>query len=378
VTRPMLADPVTLTVNPQVAQICGRTGGPVLVFNADPTQTAYVGYTKSIGVLNATPVAPLTYTTMDGNRTLFGFCPTGTVVLNITPGGLSQSASPANIALQIALAGVPSIDQPTSLYIVFNQTVAAGGTFTPPEIMISKFQSWFATMFCTATAAGTGTNPYTKFTMAWSIASDNFDPLVTHDWVVPNTPFNFVYNYRNDCQGPVFGDSLSMTWTNYDTQPVNVTIGLFGSYRPRIRPKLVGHYHWNVGTGATDDTRGLGSDGIVDIYNPAVPIAPGNTSATDLMNLLDGPATVTAVCNYAAAGAANFDVIIQPQPQSVLLTDIGIPIRQTAALGVAVSSGPISIMLPRRVCLVELNNKSNSASNITSAQIVVVAQHQPE
>jgi hypothetical protein len=106
-TSPLVtADPITVTADSSVRQICPKVGGTVLIFNADITNVAYVGYNNSIGVSNSTVIQPLTYVVMSGDRTLYGFCPTATVILNLTPGGTYQSASPAQIAAQINALGL--------------------------------------------------------------------------------------------------------------------------------------------------------------------------------------------------------------------------------------------------------------------------------
>lgn len=78
----------------------------MLVYNADLVNVAYVGYRPDLGTTNASPVQPLGYTVMDGTRQLYGICPGGSAVLNVTPGGISQSASPAQIAAQINAIGL--------------------------------------------------------------------------------------------------------------------------------------------------------------------------------------------------------------------------------------------------------------------------------
>lgn len=78
----------------------------MLVYNADLVNVAYVGYRPDLSTTNASPVQPLGYTVMDGTRQLYGICPGGSAVLNVTPGGISQSASPAQIAAQINALGL--------------------------------------------------------------------------------------------------------------------------------------------------------------------------------------------------------------------------------------------------------------------------------
>lgn len=382
--------------------------GPTLITNMDTSATLVLGKDNSVlaktiaGGFQAggdiSLIHPSGSRVVDGRTAVYGIGTqaSGTILVDVHQGAEAAPASateivsqlvlstlPALVASAVQAAGVPPIDAPAAIEILINQQVAAGATFTAGPFSVGKYQSWFATMACGATSSGTGTNPFTKFTMAWSVASDNFDPLITHDWVVPNTPFNFFYNYRNDGKGPIFGDSLTLSWKNYDSQPMDIIIGIFGSFRTRSRANLVGRYHYVTATGAPDDTRGLASDNIVDIYNPTgLPIAPGSAANTDLMNMIDGPATISANVAYSAAGQADYQLVILFQPNSVV--GAGYTIQQR---GTAVAPGigqpeqillPTPIMLPRRVCTIQLINLATSVGSIASAQAVITAQQQPE
>jgi hypothetical protein len=127
VTTPIIkASPTVISVGPTPLQICPAVGSPVMVYNADLTNTAYLGYSADLSPFNGTAVPALTYTVMDGSRQLWGVCPTGTVALNITPGGTYQSASAAQIAEQITLSGL-NYAQPESLLATLS--IPAGGTW---------------------------------------------------------------------------------------------------------------------------------------------------------------------------------------------------------------------------------------------------------
>lgn len=269
-------------------------------------------------------------------------------------------------ATAIQTAGVPPIDNPTPLSIVFQQNVAAGSSWSSGHIDCSQWQSFVGTMFSAATTAGTGTNPFTKMTIDWSLSVDNYDPLRQEDWVVPNTPYNFTYVYRNDMSGPMYGDSVEFTFYNYDSEPTLVTYGFFGSYRTRSRSAIRGRYQWNS-DGTPNDAAGLGSDSVITSYNTGA-IASGTSSTAVLMNLFSGPAVISGSATNASAGNS-WEVQIEPQPTSVLGSAIDI-------VGNAQQISPVEIMLPRRVCLINIHN--SGANNITAAQIVVIGQEQPE
>jgi hypothetical protein len=131
VTTPAIrANPTVISVGPTSQIICPPVGGTVLIYNADPVNTAYVGYSVDISQFNATAIPALTYSVMDGSRQLYAVCPTATVLLNVTPGGTYQSASAAEIAAQIALSGV-TFAQPTTLLAV--SQISAGATWSLPQ-----------------------------------------------------------------------------------------------------------------------------------------------------------------------------------------------------------------------------------------------------
>jgi hypothetical protein len=253
----------------------------------------------------------------------------------------------------------------TPLFIDFQQNVAAGGSFTSEEIPIGGFNSWVGTMFSSATSAGTGTNPWLKWTIQWSLSVDNFDPLHQEDWVVPTTPYNFFYNYRNDCQGPCYGTSCRFIFTNYDTEPTLITLGMFGSWRERVRTVIRGRYAWNS-DGTPDDSQGLGSDSIISSYNTGT-IAAGTTSTPAIMNLFNGPVVVSG---SVSGTNPSWEVEIEPQPTSVLGSAIDM-------VGTGEQLNPVEIMLPRRVCTIAIHN-AGASNAITAAQIVVISQEQPE
>lgn len=115
-----LGDPSKRLIYSKPSMIYGavKDGGPVLIFNFDSVNNAYVGYKNNITTENSTTIPPLTYAIMDSSRTMYGYCPTASIVINITPGGTYQSASP----LQIAEVLQPNL-----------QTVGTAGPQTPAQ-----------------------------------------------------------------------------------------------------------------------------------------------------------------------------------------------------------------------------------------------------
>lgn len=360
------------TISPVTYENIGsRTGfqvipagfGTVNVYNGDVANVLLISPSSTPGLTNSIPIQPLTNATISGNVAQYAAALTGTIA-TMTVSAAILTPSPGQIAAQISVLGIPPTDNPQPLNNspVFNQTIAAGGTFTTPRMTVKQFQSWFGKMFATATASGTGTNPYTMMEMNWSVASDNFDPLRTEDWVIPNTPFNFTYNYINQGQGFVIGDTLTITFTNLDTQPVNITYGLFGSFRTRIRSFWRGAYFSII-----NPALGLGTDNIVSELS--VTVLAGTTSIPQLMNLWEGPVTISSESTPSPVD----DVIIQvrPQPSAAFGTFPGytLPVPADGFLT------PTNIILPRRVCTVQVANLS--ASPVTCV-LLVTGEVQPE
>lgn len=325
---------------------------------------------RSVSLLNA-----LETITVGSDVNWWAVSPTGAPVqLQVTEVSTGWSASPVEIAIQVSAAGIPPTDNPQPLNNspVFNQTIAAGATFTSPRMTIKQYQSWFGKMFATATSSGTGTNPYCQFELQWSVASDGFDPLRIEDWTIPNTPFNFTYNYVNEMQGLVIGDTLTLLVTNYDSQPVNLTYGLFGSFRTRLRSLFRGNY-FAVPSPAT----GIGTDDVLYAAS-ASGIPNANVPGAALMNLWEGPATVSGIFNIGNVPTGPVVAIITPQP--IVGTGVlsGIPQFEIpgTTIGQNIYIPPTEVILPRRVCTFGIQNNSGFAT--AGGSVLVTAQVQPE
>lgn len=285
----------------------------------------------------------------------------------MSPGQMTASLINSNlsntIAAAIKAAGVPPIDNPQAVSVTFNQAVAAGATFTSPRLSIGQWQSLVGTMYIQeTTGGGPGTNPYTRFTMDFSTASDNYDPLVREDWVVANGPLSFVSNYRNEIITPCYADTLTMTFKNYDSLPVQITWGLFGSYRTRSRSTLRSRWPDDY----SGESTGLGSDNILmAVTTPNIPA--GNNLNLGLMQLWEGPVTFNAL--YTGNPAARTIVCsIQPEPASVVNKTFQMTNDQTQSMT------PTELILGRRPYGVTIFNQS--AVTIT-ATIMVTGQVQP-
>ena len=314
----------------------------VMFINTDVNNAVLLSSSRSLnnGSQDINTIPALGSLTMDGRTAWYGITlnPGLTAMVEVAPGGSSFAPSPAQIIAQLVdsslpfliaeavkTAGVPPTDNPVPLVTLpgsgvtnpnFNQLVAAGGSFTinsgPGGLDASTFQSWVGKIFASATASGTGTTPYVRVTFNWSLKVDNSDPLHVEDWVIATGPFSFFSNFLNHGQGPCYGDTLSITFTNYDTQPVNITYGLFGSFRTRIRPILRSQYNWLPASSLPNEALGLGSDSILASANfGAIPNL--SSSPDQLINLFDGPVTVAASVTPTTITTGWKCAVIRPQ-----------------------------------------------------------------
>jgi hypothetical protein len=387
----LLGEPTQVVVNPGGAQqIMTPFNGDVMIYNMDANNTVYVGYRQGLGITNAVTVQPETPVVISAKRQLWAFAVGGPALINVTPGGSYQGPGPAQIigqlvastlpsliASAVQAAGVPPIDNPATVFVVINQDVPAsgGGTFATGHINMAKYQSYALILKSANIHNNADTIPYMRVTLSWSLQSDNYDPVHVEDWIIPTGPFSFTFTYPAYGSGPCYSDTLDITVSSYDTVINSVTIGVFGSFRTRTRSILNGVSHFLAG-GAPDESRGLGTDGVVDSFLPAFPILPGGQSSADLMNLFSGPVSVSGSMTFAATGAANFNVRIRPQP-TTQSSDIVIPVRGTVTGSQAVFLPPTTVILPRRVCTILVQNDPSSASNIINGQLTVTSQEYP-
>ncbi len=362
--------------------LVNRGDGPTLITNLDLTNSLILGKDNAVlsksqsGDVNI--IGPQGARVVDGKTSYFGLGTqaTGTIAVDIHPGAdaapasagqivsqLTLSTLPALVAAAVQAAGVPPIDIPASTYITINHDIPAGGTFTSPHITMSKYQSYTMIMHADNVHNNVDTIPYMRVTFSWSLAADNFDPIHVEDWVIPVTPFSFTFNYKNYGSGPCFSDTLDITVTSYDTVINTFTIGVFGSFRQRLRSVFRGQYNW-LGSGAVDESKGLGSDGMLVMVG-ATNLIAGASSTPQLVNLWHGNTALYVESTDTAID--DLEVHIQPQPNASLPNQPDIILTMDGG-------GPFTrltdILLPRRVCTMFLQNAG--AITIPSIQASLV------
>lgn len=359
---PTAIDPTNVGVSNQSTWVCSVTGGNTLFYNTMQYDTIYLSYNSAIVPgANTIPVAPLSTATMDtSTKGVYAICPTNNAaILVVAPGATGiRSVQPST----------PSIETLSPLAVLINVPIAAGGSLVVAQstfgghIPIARFTSLVATIFAQAQfGVGLGTTPYYRVRSQWSFSNDNFDPLITDDWVFSTSPVSFTNNRRHNWSAQTFGDTLTMTVTNYDTQPLNLTIGLFGSYRSRPT-SVMGRYPDDL----TAEASGLGTDDILLSYQD-VAIAAGAVGNPQLIPAYAGDVVLTGqLSGEAAAGTAL--VRIKPQPQSIIAGQI--IVRTSALVGGNGYFNQPSFKLPRRVCTLTLDNTSGTAAVTPNIMLV--------
>lgn len=367
--------------NPVATLLVAAGEGPVQVVNNDSNNTLYLGDNPSIASTDqkVTPLGPLTPVSFDGSADIYGVAAKGqTVQVLLYPsavgwapsasqiiGQLTLSTLPVLIADAVQSAGVPPIDIPATLYVIFNQDVPADGTFSTGHINVSRYQSYDMVLKVANSHNNADTIPYMRFTFKWSLAADNYDPIHVEDWIVPVTPFNFVYSYTNYGAGPCYSDTLDIVATSYDTVINSFTIGLFGSYRTRLRSIMRGVYNFNS-DGTLNETAGLGSDAILASMS-GTNLAPGSSSSSQLVNLWHGNADLYLTSSIAAIDC--LECHIQPQPSGSIpdFPDIVLTMDGESSF-----TSLRNILLPRRVCTMFFKN--NGPITIPSYSATLVAE----
>jgi hypothetical protein len=115
VTYPFGGGPAARAFAPQLItvtagdsrQVAYAGGGPVVLFNRDPLVTVYLADEgTSPGDATVHILDPLGSVALDGQADVWAITAAGTAIVQATPGATSPTASPAQIAEQIALKGI--------------------------------------------------------------------------------------------------------------------------------------------------------------------------------------------------------------------------------------------------------------------------------
>lgn len=291
-TSPVLGDPLSVTVSGKPTQLCPPTGqDSVMVYNNDLTDVAYVGYANNLTPFNAQAVQPLTYVVMSGRRQLWGFCPVGTALLTVTPGGSYASASPAQIAQQILLSGVSLLANPQAVYNITSPvSLPTNGTqqfITPvgsvtvngnPGVFIGNFLGYEFDLVATcntAEVAGTFSLVQVDF---YENATDTVPIDSIRWWVAAATAGKTTYG-----KGPMRGQYMQISMFNGTTSALSQSLTSMrwnGSGRSYARDDWRDINSGNVTTGGFKQTLGDMQQNQVAVDNLL-----GNAAGTTLNRL---------------------------------------------------------------------------------------------
>jgi hypothetical protein len=397
-----VGNPITIPVNSQPQQICPPVGGPVLIYNADITNVAYAGYNAQIAETNSCVIQPLAFTVMDGTRAIWGFCPTASVLLNVVPGGTSQSASPAQIAAQISALGLATFDEQVNQNSAIPGNMLASGQGVTTEI---------AALLATGDTSGTPggvplLNLYDLLTSSTStnIAAGNeitlgpFDiSQISYEMLVEAgtgqnaavAPISVIFNWTDshsglqtstqiynfysaytggggaahavEGHGPSNADTLTVIIYSPD-QAVTVAYALLQSSRNYLR------HEWRTQNNITNNTS-FPTQTFISCQ-PSVNILAAqqtgslavNGSITYLLPFYVGNASVYMHSATAAIGA-------QATLQDALTAFSSISIQKYSTIATGDLAPPGLATLPRDQCSVEIVNGTTAASNIQFAMI---------
>lgn len=316
--------------------------------NLSLQNTVYVSDNESVqpNSSQSAPLPPLTSRDFDGSSHVFVQC---------LPGQSATIARfPGSGGIREITPSTPSPDVYSPLSIILNKQFAGGVTEVQQfRVNVAGIESVIGTIF-SQSQSGFGTAPFYRLRFAWSWASDNFDPIITDDIVLPSGPLSFTSNWRHDFSAPVYGDTLTVSYTNYDTQPQNVTFGFFGSVR--------GHpfsVRSRIPDSLANEAAGLATDNIL-LSLVQAPILAGAKGPAVVIPLYPGDVQVAGfLAGENPQGSAL--ITIQPQPSTIL----GVPIllRSSALVGTnGILSGTPTYKSPRRVCTVQVDNTAGTAT----------------
>jgi hypothetical protein len=374
-------NPITISVGLQPIQICPPTGGPVLIYNFDLVNVAYAGYNDAIAQTNSCSIQPLAFAVMDGTRAIWGFCPTSSsVLLNVVPGGTSQSASPAQIAAQISALGLATLDEqinqntsiPTNisttgapllnLYNLLTEgtaNIGLGDSTTLGPFTISQIGYEFIIELGTAQDTNAAE---VSINFQWS---DSASGLVT-----AVQTFNAYAAYTGgsgpshqvEGHGPSNADTL-FVYVTATSQPVEVYYALLQTSR------VYGRHDWR-----TQNPSGVAITFPTMTYvscNPACNILAGQATG----NLTENESISYLLPLYVGTGSIWFNTGTQVTGGAALLQDaFNVLSSSTLQRWKSASNGdqsPTPISLPRDQCTIEM---LNGTTGTTAMTLGIIAQ----
>jgi hypothetical protein len=381
-TPAIVGDPSTIPVGAQVSQVCpaiGR-GATVVVYNNDLVNVAYAGYRNTIGVSNSVPIQPLASATLDASRSLYAFCPTATVQLSIAPGGTNIQPSPAQIAAQIAAAGLATAVNQVAQETAIPANISTTGV--PLLVAPGLLNKATGSVVTHGSQLNTGSlafnQPAYDIVIEAEIAAGSTQSwlMVTLEWVDSNTSFSvfeeiFILAVTSNGvnlvggRGQTKGDLLNVVFQNLDTAE-SITLSYSIVQHSRIPPFT--------------DWRQLGFNGIS---------APALTTPS-----YDVYSNILFSESVSVGGASNISYIVPLFTGNVFWT-VGQVVASSARIALRVPAEPVSggtiaanntvfdsgalaanaaftqlVAMPRQNCQLEILNTNAAAQTISVAALI--------
>lgn len=292
----------------EARQVVWPRGNRTLVTNRDELATVYVGTDDGMdpGAQDVDVIDPLGSKSYDGKAPRWAMTLAGTAVVESSPGASASTMSPAQIAAQIAAAGVPLIGAPVLQYLVQGQTVAPGAqailqtTGGAGLAMDTGALSYDLLWQCNA--GGGSTFPFLQVDLFW-FNSAGIRAVGQETWVIPMAAAAGSLQIRGS--GPVRGQTLQVNVTNLDTVAATITtFELFTSSR------LQGVSNWQcpaprgtqVPPGFTPWSAGAGFDATLGMLNQATLAAPSSQSY--VLGMFAGRAQIRAKATGATSATS--------------------------------------------------------------------------
>lgn len=298
--------PSTNQVSDQASLISYPYSGKLLVVNRDLNNTVYIGGDQGVSATNPNTygtIDPLGTITFDDPQQLFAVCAKGqSATVEVIPDAESFSVSPATIATQISESGIALIDNPKPIYVQNPISITAGNSADAGPFLVNQFQSWFLSYQPLNTAQGS--SPYVLLNLAWS--TDAAGLVITHSekflfkTSAVSNPVFFYFGH-----GPMYGQYLNISLTNYDTVTSTFVFELFGSNRVVTETNV--RSYASPGT-----TQGFGDDDILYFENNTS-LANGATSTLRFANMFNGLGQLRIrVTGASGLGVVNFMMNDEP------------------------------------------------------------------
>lgn len=184
-----------------------------MVESADFDESGAIAVSISNANLTGTGLAKESGGNLDTHTKLLSGTQAGAIVANI------GSTIGAEVAAQIATGtstgtpgGTPLLHGVKSVYSSGSQVIPASGTFTTPNITITK--PGYLIRVTAQMSAANAVQPTVKADLSWTVAATGTPITAQEQWYLPAASVSAM---RTDGRGPTKGDTLSIVFTNGDT-----------------------------------------------------------------------------------------------------------------------------------------------------------------